>query len=223
MSQTAEFIFFKAKPTVKLEIPNEEGNELLKLFNATKQQSGYHSSAWGRTVEDESVVAWVIVWTDARGASHSAQLTPFLEPNTTPTTLYTTLVPPITDTETLTTNPVTELVALSFPTSLSPDEHSALYQNLIDFRSALTEKLEEGKRPVSWSMGHVDRPGGLEHTASPSGKAFVQFLAVGWESVEKHMAVRETKEFAQTIQPIRQKALSPIEGLKMKHVSFKKI
>lgn len=114
-------------------------------------------------------------------------------------------------------------MALSFPTSLSPDEHSALYQNLIDFRSALTEKLEEGKRPVSWSMGHVDRPGGLEHTASPSGKAFVQFLAVGWESVEKHMAVRETKEFAQTIQPIRQKALSPIEGLKMKHVSFKKI
>ena len=60
MSQTAEFIFFKAKPTVKLEIPNEEGNELLKLFNATKQQSGYHSSACGRTVEDESVVAWVI-------------------------------------------------------------------------------------------------------------------------------------------------------------------
>lgn len=60
MSQTAEFIFFKLKPTVKPEGPNDEGNELLKLFNATKQQSGYHSSAWGRTVEDESVVAWVI-------------------------------------------------------------------------------------------------------------------------------------------------------------------
>lgn len=163
------------------------------------------------------------VWTDARGASHSAQLTPFLEPNTSATTLYTTLVPSLTDTETLTTNPVTELVALSFPTSLNPDEHSALNQNLIDFRTALTEKLEEGKRPVSWSMGHVDRPGGVEHTASPSGRAFVQFLAVGWESVETHMAVRETREFKETIQPIREKALSPVEGLKMKHVSFKKI
>ena len=60
MSQTAEFIFFKLKPTVKPEGPNDEGNELLKVFNATKQQSGYHSSAWGRTVEDESVVAWII-------------------------------------------------------------------------------------------------------------------------------------------------------------------
>lgn len=164
-----------------------------------------------------------IVWTDARGASHSAQLAPFLEPNTTPTTLYTTLVPSLTDTQTLTANPVTELVALSFPTSLSPEEHGALNQNLIDFRTALTEQLEEGKRPVSWSMGHVDRPGGVEHTASPSGRAFVQFAAVGWKSVETHMAVRETREFKETIQPIREKALSPVEGLKMKHVSFKKI
>lgn len=60
MSQTAEFIFFKLKPSVRPEDPNDEGTELLKIFEATKHQSGYHSSAWGRTVEDESVVAWVI-------------------------------------------------------------------------------------------------------------------------------------------------------------------
>lgn len=132
-------------------------------------------------------------------------------------------MPPIADSDTLASNPVTELVALSFPTSFTPDEHKALNQNLIDFRIALTEKLPEGSRPKSWSMGHVDRPGVVEHKASPSGQAFVHFLAVGWDGVDKHMAVRETTEFNETIKPIREKALSPVEGLKMKHVSFKKI
>lgn len=61
MSETAEFIFFQLKPSVKPEDPsNEEGVHLQQVFQTTKQQSGYHSSSWGRTVEDQSVVAWVI-------------------------------------------------------------------------------------------------------------------------------------------------------------------
>lgn len=61
MSQTVEFIFFQLKASVKPEDTfNDEGNGLLNVFQATKQQSGHHSSAWGRTVEDETVVAWVI-------------------------------------------------------------------------------------------------------------------------------------------------------------------
>lgn len=62
MSQTAEFIFFQLKSSVKPEDPTANGDsrQLLDILQATKQQSGHHSSAWGRTAEDESVVAWVI-------------------------------------------------------------------------------------------------------------------------------------------------------------------
>lgn len=61
MSQTVEFIFFQLKASVKPEdTNNDEGSGLLNILQTTKQQSGYHSSAWGRTVEDENVVAWVI-------------------------------------------------------------------------------------------------------------------------------------------------------------------
>lgn len=153
----------------------------------------------------------------------SQQLTPFIEAGTEATTLYTTLMPSITETNTLTSNPVTELCALAFPTSLTPDEHKTLNKNLIDFRTALTEQLPEGDRPKSWAMGQVERPGVLEHHASSSGQAFVHFLAVGWESVEKHLAVKGSKEFINSITPIREKMLTPVGGLKMKHVSFQQL
>lgn len=153
----------------------------------------------------------------------SQQLTPFIEPGTEVTTLYTTLVPSVTETDTLSKNPVTELCALAFPTSLTPDEHKALNQNLIDFRTALTEHLPENDRPKSWAMGQVERPGVLEHHASSSGQAFVHILAVGWESVEKHLTIKGSKEFMGAITPIREKMLTPVGGLKMKHVSFKQL
>lgn len=51
----------------------------------------------------------------------------------------------------------------------------------------------------------------------------MHFLAVGWESIDKHMAIKGTKPFTESIQPIRSKMLAPMEGLKMKHVSFQKI
>lgn len=132
-------------------------------------------------------------------------------------------MPSIIDTETLTANPVTELCALAFPTSMTPDEHKALSQDLINFRTALTEHLPEKDQPKSWAMGQVERPGAVEHQASSSGKAFVHFLAVGWENVEKHLTMKGSKEFMESIKPIREKMLTPVGGLKMKHVSFQRL
>lgn len=57
----SEFIHFQLKSSVKPEDPsNEEGQALLQLFQTAKHQSGYKSSAWGRTVEDENIVVWVV-------------------------------------------------------------------------------------------------------------------------------------------------------------------
>lgn len=72
-------------------------------------------------------------------------------------------------------------------------------------------------------MGQVERPGAVEHQASSSGEAFVHFLAVGWESVEKHLTIKGSKEFMESIKPIREKMLTPVGGLKMKHVSFQRL
>lgn len=62
MSQAvSQFIYFKVKPSVKPEDPaNEEGERLLDVLRATKNQSGYKNSAWGRTIEDENMIVWVI-------------------------------------------------------------------------------------------------------------------------------------------------------------------
>ncbi|KAE8373734.1 hypothetical protein BDV26DRAFT_284866 [Aspergillus bertholletiae] len=222
--QVSEFIHFQLKPSVKPEDPsNEEGQELLQLFQITKHQSGYQSSAWGRTVEDESIVVWVVNWADAHGGSQPQLLASYIEPNTQVSVIFTTLIPSITETESLTTNPVTELVALTFPSSLTPDEQMKLNADLIEFRAALTEKLPKAERPKSWAMAQVERPGTLEHEKSPSGQAILHLLAVGWESVDAHKAARETGEFKRTIAPLREKMIPSVPPLGMKHVSFQKI
>jgi hypothetical protein len=115
------------------------------------------------------------------------------------------------------------LATLTYPSSLNPDEHKKLNSDLINFRVALTEKLPEKSRPKSWTMAQVHRPGTFQHPKSPSGEAFVYLIAVGWESVDAHMAARKTKEFEESIKPIREKMLPAVQGLGMKHVSFKKI
>ncbi|KAE8354671.1 hypothetical protein BDV28DRAFT_146874 [Aspergillus coremiiformis] len=220
----SEFIYFHVRSSVKPEDPsNEEGEALLRLFQTAKYQSSYESSAWGRTVEDENVLVWVVNWVDGHGGTQPRILAPYIEPDTQVSVIFTSLMPSINDTESLTTNPVTELVALSFPSSLTMDERWKLSGDLMAFRVALTEELAEGARPVSWAMAQLERPGTFEHEKSPSGRAILQLLAVGWESVEVHQAARETEEFQRTIAPIREKMIPSVPPFGMKHVSFRKI
>lgn len=62
MSQTiSQFIFFKVQPEVRPEDPDStEGRDLVAVFRTTKHQSGHKSSVWGRVVEDEDVIVWVV-------------------------------------------------------------------------------------------------------------------------------------------------------------------
>ncbi|KAL4895094.1 hypothetical protein BDV59DRAFT_174432 [Aspergillus ambiguus] len=224
MSTVAELIYFQPKESVKPEDPSsDEGQQLLQQFQTAKHQSGYHSSAWGRTVEDEKIIVWVVEWKDAHAGTQPSSLARFLEPNTQVTVVFSTLSPAISSTDTLTQNPVTELCALAFPSSLTPAERRDLCDDLLRFRNALTEQLPAESRPTSWTMGQIERPGALQHEKSPTGQAIVHLLAVGWKSVDAHMAIKQSKEFTESIQPIREKMLPPVQGLGMKHVSFRKI
>ncbi|KAJ5835650.1 hypothetical protein N7447_001676 [Penicillium robsamsonii] len=227
MSQNvSQVIFFRVKSSVKPEDPSsEEGEALLKIFRATQQQSGHENSSWGRTSEDEDAIVWVVEWTDARGSVNIRQLDPFLAPDNPqpPSSLRITFSPPLSSTETLTKNPVTELCTLSFPSDLEVLAVRKVNADLINFRTALVEQLPQSAGPRSWSMGHVDRPSKLPHEKSPTGEAFAHLLAVGWDSIETHLKVKATEKFAESIAPLREKMLPPIPGLEMKHVSFQKI
>lgn len=139
---------------------------------------------------------------------------------------FVTLNPPISSTASLTKNPVTELVSLAISSELEikPDEHRKWHDDLVRFRSSLLEKLSpDDIKAQSCSMGHIERPATFDHPESPSGKAMVYFMAIGWQAKEKHIAATKTKEFGDTIEPIQEKMLTPLKGLEMRHVSFKKV
>ncbi|KAJ5129641.1 uncharacterized protein N7515_005680 [Penicillium bovifimosum] len=227
MSQTvSQFIFFRVKPSVRPEeASSDEGLALTRAFNITKSQSGHKDSAWGRVCEDTDTIAWVVEWNDARSTADLRLLDPLLATeNPRPvTSLYVTLSPPISDTETLTKNRVTELCTLLFPGDYDVADLRELNADLNNFRTALVEQLPPSAGPRSWSMGHVDRPSKVPHERSPDGQAFMHFLAVGWDSIHAHMKAKETDEFKKSIAPLREKMLGPIPGLELKHVSFQKI
>ncbi|KAJ5225836.1 hypothetical protein N7468_007061 [Penicillium chermesinum] len=226
MTQITQFLFFKVKPSVRPEDPNSaEGEALLKALNVTKVQSSHHSSTWGRAVEDENSLVWVVDWTDARGSANTDEIHPFLDDKAQAplVSVYTTLSPAGSGADALVTNPVTEICALNFPDSLSVAEVKELHGDLTNFRAALMDKMPAGTGPQSWAMGQVDRPSTVPHPKSPSGKAVVQLLAVGWESVEVHKKAKETEQFGSSIAPIREKMLPQLPGFEMKHVSFKKL
>jgi hypothetical protein len=102
-------------------------------------------------------------------------------------------------------------------------ETKVLDADMLNFRKTMTEELAQEKAPVSWAMGHVDRPGTIQHAKSPNGQAVVRLLVIGWPSVQAHKDAKDTDQFNRTILPLREKMLPPVPGLEMKHVSFQKI
>ncbi|GAQ42315.1 hypothetical protein AtubIFM55763_007537 [Aspergillus tubingensis] len=237
MSGVTEFIFFHLNPAIKPEDPtnNEAGASLLELFKNTKHQNGYLGSSWGRSIEDENVVVWVIDWKDAQTSpTLTPSLTPYLSPSTPLTTFYATLSPPppAHKTHDLSASPVTEIFTPWFPTSMSADEKKKLHESLVAFRTELVENLEEGKRPRGLVMGQVERPGTRKHGDSPSGEAFGMVVLAGWESVEAHMEIKGTEAFGRGIGPIREWMLKGDGGDVekgeggfgiMRHVRFQKV
>ncbi|OJJ50170.1 hypothetical protein ASPZODRAFT_90063 [Penicilliopsis zonata CBS 506.65] len=225
MSQSVtEFVYLRLKSSVRPEDPsNAAGKEFLSILEQTKAQSGYNGSAWGRTHEDENSVIWMIDWADARGSCPASLLSPLLEAESAAISIYTSLHPPVSKTDLLTWNPVTEVCALAFPSSLSADERHTLMGHLAEFRGAVVQGLEACKAPVSWSMGQVERPGRMKHAESASGEAEFFLLVVGWKSVEAHMEAKETSRFLEAIAPIREMMLPPLPELGMKHVRFQKV
>lgn len=107
------------------------------------------------------------------------------------------------------TAPVTELATFYFPSSISDSEQKEFDDTAATFNEVV-EKHAEGCRGISggWAVEEV------EHASVGKGRAYV--LALGWDSVDAHMAFRETKEFKDAIVHVREK----IKGAAMYHVKF---
>ncbi|KAJ5495857.1 hypothetical protein N7539_000973 [Penicillium diatomitis] len=146
---STQFILFGVKSEVEPENPASDlGEALLKVFRATKNQSGHRSSAWGRSIEEPKNIVWVIDWTDARCSINPELLKPFLVNEDKPlTAVYATLSPPISSTDTLTKNPVTELFFLPFSTAISEYESRHLHADLIKLRSVMVTQLPQAEGP----------------------------------------------------------------------------
>lgn len=83
--------------------------------------------------------------------------------------------------------------------------------------------LELPDGALSFSIGWFARPAVVKHQDSPTGAALLNALVIGWNTVEDHMAAKETTEFAKGVRKIRENILSPVEGLEMRHVTFHSI
>ncbi|KAK2791308.1 hypothetical protein FQN52_004985 [Onygenales sp. PD_12] len=191
MSPVTEIIYLTLKPTVKPEDPdNDEGRVFFEAQQAVKQQSGYQSSYWGRTEEDENNVVWIVEWKDTTSSVPLSLLTPILSPSSTPITTHTTLTPPLPtsthphhphhthghththahDQPTLPTTPTTELTILAFPSSLPFAEKSSICTNLSNFRSALLN-IPEPPTPTT--------PTPTNKEEKPPARA-PRFFSLGW-------------------------------------------
>lgn len=101
--------------------------------------------------------------------------------------------------------PVTELATFTLP----PSSTDAFNASLGPFAETVS-KTADGCAGVAkgWSVEDV------EHEKLDDGKGKACLLAVGWQSVEAHMAYRETEGFKGAIGPLRE---GPV-AVEMRHV-----
>ncbi|KAL8688870.1 MAG: hypothetical protein Q9218_005324 [Villophora microphyllina] len=201
----------------------DPGSPAEKIFNDTlttlAQQEHYQRAYYGTQVENPSILQFYIGWAsmdahqkfmnqpyyapfvkhlmsivDGSLEVHHAQLSPH----------------PPSVALTGTTN-VTEVVEHYFSADISESDRSSFENNLKEFVKVLEKKAE----------GYTGFAGGwvveeLEHKEI-EGKAKVWHSCIGWQSVDAHMAFRETQEFKDNVHLMRPESK---KATTMHHVSF---
>jgi len=102
--------------------------------------------------------------------------------------------------------PVTELITL-----YTPDRSSALENGAQKLAEVLNKDAPGFLAAASgWVVEEV------EHEKLDGGKGRAYFMAIGWRSVEDHLAYRETESFRENIGLLRDNA----KAIEMHHVAF---
>ncbi|KAK2750578.1 hypothetical protein FQN57_002649 [Myotisia sp. PD_48] len=218
-----EFLYLTVRPDIRPEDPDSEGGRsFTSMQTAVEHGGGLKHSRWGRTLENENNIVWIIEWADHSGCVPLSLLNPILEPESIPVSFHVTLTPSLENIfeDKPDTSPVIELAALAFPDNFEPTVKANLNHDLVNFRTALLH-LRESKPPDSFSMGWVERPSTVKHPDSESGQASLVIMVVGWESKEDHMAASKTEEFERAIGPLKRTMLPALQVLEMRHVKLR--
>ncbi|KAI4230307.1 MAG: hypothetical protein L6R36_000118 [Xanthoria steineri] len=193
------------QPGVDLEDPQSAAGEVLEnTFSVLRQQDGYQRAYHGRQVENPNIWQLVIDW-DSVDAHKKFMTQPSYEPfakhlmsiidDDIQSLLHAHLSPH--PPSAALTSPVTEMITHYFSANVSKSELSSFESSMKEFFRCLEENAEGFKGFAGgWVVEEV------EHEDVES-KAKSWQSCVGWQSVEAHMAFRETKHFKDNVDLIR--------------------
>ncbi|KAI4285260.1 MAG: hypothetical protein L6R38_000797 [Xanthoria sp. 2 TBL-2021] len=196
------------QPGVDLEDPNFAAGKVLEnTFSVLREQDGYQRAYHGRQVENPNIWQLLVDW-DSVEAHKKFMTQPYYEPfvkrlmsiidDDVQSLLHAHLTPhPPSAAVSGTTCPVTEMITHYFSADISKSEQSSFESGMKEFSQCLEEKAEGFKGFAGgWVVEEVEHEG-------VEGKAKLWLSCAGWQSVEAHMAFRETKDFKDNVHLIR--------------------
>ncbi|KAI5361325.1 hypothetical protein Slin14017_G080580 [Septoria linicola] len=196
---------------------NEAAKVLKEVGDRLSKTNGVQQIQFGTQIENPGVFELLVNWESLdhhKSFMATEAYTPFLNRFLTiaggkPTMVHADLEP-AGDFSKAISAPVTEVATFYF----GGDAPEGYLDGVLKFRNVINSEGSDGFLGAAAGVTHEDT------VKSPKdgheGKAAV--LAIGWESVEKHMAFRETKTFKDNIHYLRNGA----KEVEMHHVQFMK-
>ncbi|KAL1629327.1 hypothetical protein SLS56_005431 [Neofusicoccum ribis] len=178
-------------------------------------QPGCQRIVWGRSIENPENAQMLIDWDDI--SNHKTFIAspaygPFLSGVSTllaapPALAHHRFATPL---AALTSGaPVTELVSFYFPAAYSDADFAGPWDEF----AGVTARHAAGLVGSAGAWGEEE----VEHASLGGEKGRVFLAAIAWESVDAHMAYRETAAFKESIVKLR----ALVSGIEMHHVDFK--
>lgn len=227
MPNVTENAIIPLRSGVDLESPDSpDAQAWRKTLAILAEQPGCVRLATGLQVENPDVMQMLIEWNSVQDHANfmaAPAYEPFfnnvkaiMSPTAAPTLTHHTLSahPSSSSDGPVTASPVTELVSFYFPPDFAEADFDEPLQTFADAAAQHAQGLRASAH--GWS---VEKD--IEHAslaaAGAKGKGKVWLLVVGWDSIDAHMAYRQTDAFRETIGGLRAKA----SGVEMHHVVFK--
>jgi len=204
-----------ASTTTIEDISTKAGETWASLQETTRNAPGCQSLYWSRWVEDKEMVQLMINW-ESLEAHQGFRATPDFPAfeqrfvslmNGRPSMYHAPLVPPQSAIKVFMA-PTVEIVTMYCSSEISEGEKKKCSQN---FETFLKQLMVDAEGIVAEVNGWV-----IEQTDFKDEKALAFVCCIGWESIEKHVAHRQTKSFMETIHLLRSGTI----GSEMHHVKF---
>ncbi|KAL3482792.1 hypothetical protein BJX62DRAFT_245525 [Aspergillus germanicus] len=223
MSGITEIVFAPVKKDMRLTDPNSDAYKTLteKALAPIRVWKGCQAIYWGVGAEDPDQLRLFVDW-DTLEAHEAANKDPTYLPAVIPiasvcsgphTVFHARFQPH--PPNVLASAPVTEVMTSYFPANYSTEDQKQYDSGTKEFLEAC-QTIAGG--PLSSSAGWVEEI--QEIQGGEMAKAYVALL--GWDSVEHHMAFRETEAFKELTKKMeRPKGLKKMESVHVRVQEFK--